>query len=81
MGEVINLLEYKEEKMAQELKVIEDLRQELREVIADLGGIYTVPTFFLANSQEELSPIDLHSLPHTLDGYDTYTVTDERTKD
>ena len=82
MGEVINLAKYKEEIMAQELNVIEDLRQELSDIIAELGGIQQVSEYFLASAEEELGPPFSYPSLCNLDGYDvSYTVTNERTKD
>lgn len=82
MGEVVNLAEYKEEKVAREQKVIEDLRQELSDIIAELGGMHKVSEYFLASAEEELKPYFSCSSLSTLDGYDvSYTVTNERTED
>lgn|GEM_PF-3838529 len=82
MGEVINLAEYKEEKMTQELKVIEDLKRELSDIIAELGGTQQVSEYFLASVEEVLPPAFSYPSLHNLDGYDvSYTVTNERTED
>lgn len=82
MGDLIELSKYREEKLQRELSVIEELREELRQLISEIGGIHTVPTLFLGTGQDELDPTFLYSIQSVPDGYGyTYTVTDEQPKD
>ena len=49
MAEIVDFLEYKKKIEQQELDVIESLQKELREIIADMGGVHTVPMMIFDN--------------------------------
>ncbi len=52
MAEIVDLAEYKKNREQQELEVIESLQKELRDLIAEMGGVHTVPVMML---NDELS--------------------------
>ena len=73
MAEIVDLLEYKKKKEQQELDVISALQQELRDIIAEMGGIHTVPMMM---TDESLTSLDTGYTWSTIStsGFPTYYI-------
>tara|TARA_A200000159_G_scaffold160456_1_gene180655 strand:+ start:151 stop:399 length:249 start_codon:yes stop_codon:yes gene_type:complete len=82
LGDLVDLSEYREQKLERELEVIRELQEELRQLISEMGGVHVVPTIFLNTPDDELDPTFSYSMYPVPDGYGyTYTVSDEQTKE
>ena len=77
MAEIVDLAEYKKNREQQELEVIESLQKELRDLIAEMGGVHTVPVMMLNDELSILQdagvswfPVNSTCLDYYIDGED-----------